>query len=201
MTDASYFDALYADRDDPWDLASSDYERRKLELVLAALPRQRYGAAFEPGCAIGVTTRALADRCERLVAMDAAPAAVRRARQRVHGLDHVTVLLGRVPEDWPPELFELMMLSELLYYLDGPSRLAVADRVSETLAPGGDLVAVHWRHPFQEAPVNGDQVHAELADRLVAAGLETLTSHVEEDFRLDCYRMPAGPGVRAGGTG
>ena len=162
MTDAGYFDKLYASSDDPCDLASSPYEQRKLALLMDCLPHQRYAHAFEPGCAIGVTTSALSRRCDRVTAMDAAAAAVRLARERLHGRHNVAVLDGHVPADWPDGAFDLIVLSELLYYLDEASRRGVAERSIETLLPCGDLVAVHWRHPFTEAHATGDEVHAEL---------------------------------------
>ena len=59
MTPA-YFDQLYAVDDDPWQLATSDYEQAKYARTLAALPRSRYGSALEVGCSIGVLTTQLA---------------------------------------------------------------------------------------------------------------------------------------------
>ncbi len=192
MTDAGYFDRLYADQDDPWDLSTSEYERRKLGLLMSSLPRSRYRNAFEPGCAIGVTSAALAQRCDRLTAMDSAEAAVRQATARLQPHANVSVIPGLIPEAWPDEPYDLIVLSELLYYLDEGARREVADRVVATLEPSGDLVMVHWRHPFAEAAITGDQVHAELTDRLHDAGLQLVTSHVEVDFRLEVLRSAAG---------
>jgi SAM-dependent methyltransferase len=188
MTEPGYFDRLYADQDDPWGLETSGYEQRKLGLLMTSLPREGYGNAFEPGCAIGVTTAALAGRCDRLTAMDCAPAAVHQARARLRAHSNVAVVQGCVPDTWPNETFDLIVLSELLYYLDDPARREVAERVVATLAPVGDLAVVHWRHPFAEAATTGDRVHAELADRLTPAGLKILTAHIEDDFRLEVFR-------------
>ncbi len=192
MTDPTYFDELHAARSDPWDLASSPYEQRKIQLLTGSLTRERYRRAFEPGCAIGVASLALAQRCDCLIAMDAADAAVRQARERTQGHENIVVKRGSIPADWPDDSFDLIVLSELLYYLDGEARRAVAARVVETLAPAGDLVAVHWRHPFAEAATTGDQVHTELAERLAASGVRVSSSHVEEDFRLDVFRRDPG---------
>jgi hypothetical protein len=52
--DAGYFSDRYAASADPWGLAERWYESRKYALSLALLPRERYRAAFEPGCSIGV---------------------------------------------------------------------------------------------------------------------------------------------------
>ena len=73
--DAGYFRDMYAASPDPYGLAERWYEARKYALSLALLPRERYGAAFEPGCSIGVLTALLAPRCDQ-------PARLRRGPGR-----------------------------------------------------------------------------------------------------------------------
>jgi SAM-dependent methyltransferase len=189
VTDATYFDRLYAASRDPWALASSDYERRKLSVLLACLPRARYGSAFEPGSAIGVTTAALAERCDRLLAMDCATAAVDEARRRVTA-SGVTITQGCIPVDWPSRRFDLLVLSELLYYLDDADRARVVDLVTASLCPGGDLIAVHWRAPFEEATTTGGLAHGELEERLTARGLQVRVRHEEPEFLLLVLHRP-----------
>ncbi|EPN67648.1 methyltransferase, partial [Pseudomonas syringae pv. actinidiae ICMP 19101] len=58
----SYFDELFRNNDDPWAFKQRWYERRKRALTLAALPRERYRAIFEPGCANGELSADLAER-------------------------------------------------------------------------------------------------------------------------------------------
>jgi SAM-dependent methyltransferase len=181
VTSHDYFEQLYADSADPWQLAERHYEQRKYDLTLAALPRARYGRAFEPGCSIGVLTGLLAGRCDELVATDPVARPLERARSTVDA-DHVTFAQGRVPDDWPEGTFDLIVLSELLYYLSTPERLEVRAAAVRSLAPQGHLVLVHWRHPFEIATCTGDEAHAEmrLGDDLVA-----VVEHVETDFRLE----------------
>jgi len=188
VTEPAYFDELYARVDDPWGLSTSDYEQRKYALTLAALPRPRYSRGFEPGCAIGVLTAGLAERCERLVSWDNAPRALEQARARVTS-DAVTFETGRVPKQWPQGSFDLVVISELLYFLSEADRGGVLVRTLESLEPGGHLMAVHWRHAFTEAPSSGDEVHAELAS---APGLERLVEHVEPDFLLGVWQRTGG---------
>ncbi|MEJ7628913.1 MAG: class I SAM-dependent methyltransferase [Nocardioidaceae bacterium] len=192
MTEPGYFDGLYAGKDDPWDLSGSPYERRKLDVLMASLPRPRYRDAFEPGCAIGVTTCALAKRCDRLLAMDGAASAVAQTRSRLAGVaPHVRVIQGRLPDDWPDGSFDLIVLSELLYYLDAASRRQIADRIRSTAAADADVMVVHWRHPFTEATTTGDQAHRELTAGLRDAGFRRLVHHVEDDFQLQVHRASA----------
>ena len=72
----AYFDEMYAGGDDPWQLSTRWYEQRKYAITLAMLPRRRYRHAFEPGCSIGTLTALLAQRCDRVTAVDVAEAAV-----------------------------------------------------------------------------------------------------------------------------
>ena len=78
----AYFDDLYLRDPDPWDFATSDYERDKYADSLAALGDRRFGRALEAGCSIGVFTQALARVARELVAVDVSAAAVAAARER-----------------------------------------------------------------------------------------------------------------------
>lgn len=181
---AGYFEAMYAADADPWGFDERWYERRKHALTVAALPRPRYRAAFEPGCSIGTLTELLAPRCERLLAVDVAERAVAAARARLAGAGHVDVRRMAVPDRWPDGPFDLVVLSEVGYYQDGPGLDRLLERAVAGLEPGGDLVAVHWRHPVADYPLSGDAVHARLADR---PGLTRTCRHVEADFLLEVH--------------
>ena len=183
MTEPGYFDDLYARTADPWGLSTSAYEARKYALTVAALPHERYQRCFEPGCAIGVLTALLATRCDELVAWDGAPRALEQARARVDE-PGVAFALGRVPASWPRGRFDLVVVSELLYFLGEADRAGVRDMVCESLLPDGHLVAVHWRHEFDEASTDGDAAHAELD---ATPGLTNVLHAVETDFRLDVW--------------
>ena len=78
---AAYFEELYARDPDPWDFATSEYEAAKYDATIAALA-PRYASALEVGCSIGVLTARLAERCERLLAIDVAEGALAHARER-----------------------------------------------------------------------------------------------------------------------
>ncbi len=180
----SYFDRMYEASPDPWGFTSRWYERRKYALTLAMLPRERYDHAFEPGCSIGVMTEQLASRCTRLLACDAAEAAVRSAARRTAGHPGVRVEQRVLPRDWPPGRFDLMVFSEILYYFGGDDLQRVLDRSVAALPPGGTLLAVHWRHPVPEYPRSGDDVNEVLGRQ---AGLSVLARHREPDFLAEAY--------------
>jgi SAM-dependent methyltransferase len=115
-----YFDELYRRDDDPWKLRKGWYEQRKRSLTLALLPRPHYRNAFEPGCANGELTAELATRCDVLLAADLNATAVRLARERVAAEPHVRLEQRTMPAQWPHEAgpFDLIVISELAYYLD-----------------------------------------------------------------------------------
>jgi trans-aconitate methyltransferase len=179
VTDRTYFDRMYEGSPDPWALAQRRYEQRKYELTVASLPRDRYARAFEPGCSVGLLTRLLTERCDEVVASDVVQRPLVLAARRA---PTATFRLGGVPDDWPPGRFDLVVLSELLYYLPVHERAATLARTKESLDPGGHLVAVHWRHPFDEAECDGDQAHAEIRDD---TDWTVVVQHVETDFRLE----------------
>lgn len=187
VTEPGYFERLYAESADPWQLSSSVYEARKYALTVAALPNPRYARAFEPGCAIGVLSTLLSARCDELLAWDGAASAVAQSRTR-SSPPAVVVERRLIPADWPLGSFDLVVLSELLYFLDRDERRRTLGQTVRSLRPGGHLVAVHWRHPFDEAPSDGDRVHNELRD---VPGMTHLVEHVERDFRLDVLEKPA----------
>ncbi|QHT57279.1 methyltransferase domain-containing protein [Cellulomonas sp. H30R-01] len=177
-----YFDATYARRDDPWGFEDRWYEERKRAVTLAALPDARYGRVLEVGCSIGVLTADLATRGDELLAVDVAPAAVARARERVASAAHVRVEVGDVAARVPDGPWDLVVLSEVGYYLSRADLLRTARALRASLAPGGTVVAVHWRHPVADYPLTGDEVHRVLRHAL---DLSPLVRHEEADFVLD----------------
>jgi len=186
-----YFDDLYDAHADPWGFQDRWYERRKRTLTLAALPLRRYRYAFEPGCSLGVLTAELAGRCDRILATDVAPAALAAAGERL--ADHEGVELRRwaLGQAWPPGPFDLVVLSEVLYYLDAELLGQVLIEATQALEPGGTLLAVHWRHPVSDYPLGGDRVHAEIAR---TTGLARIGRYADDDVLVECYqRVPPQP--------
>jgi SAM-dependent methyltransferase len=179
-----YFDDLYARDDDPWGIESGWYEERKRAVVLASLPRARYARAFEPGCAGGALSVGLAGRCDELVCRDPADRAVAATRARLADRPGTDVARGALPGDVPDGTFDLVVASEVVYYLDTGDRAAFWSAIEGLLRPDGHLLAVHWLREAPEYPVEGGAVHDELAGR---PGLARLVRHDEADFRLEVY--------------
>ncbi|WP_247650029.1 PIG-L family deacetylase [Clavibacter capsici] len=195
-TAAERFDAAYAKDEDPWRVTTRWYERRKRLATLAALPDERYGRALEIGCSIGVTTAGLAERVDDLLAVDVAPTAVERARARLADAPHVRVEVRDVGADWPAGAFDLVVMSEVGYYLDDDALDRVLAALPDALGAAGTLVACHWRHPEGDFRRSGDEVHARLA---AVPGLTRILRHEEDDFLLEVLSAdPRSVAVRTG---
>jgi 2-polyprenyl-3-methyl-5-hydroxy-6-metoxy-1,4-benzoquinol methylase len=178
--DPGYFERLYARDPDPWQFATSNYERDKYTATLAALPPRRFASGFEIGCSIGVLTRQLAERCDRLLGVDVSDIALEQARERCPGVLFANMDLR---SEWPPGQFDLVIFSEVLYYLglDGIGR--VARHTVQSLAPGGVVALVNWSGPTDGA-CTGDEAAA-LFIAETGSRLEPFFQSRAEKYRLD----------------
>ena len=179
-----YFEDLYASSRDPWNFETSDYEREKYRRTIDVLGDRRFRRALAAGASIGVLTAMLAGRCDELLAVDVSEKAVAAARDRLKGQAHVRVERRTLPEEMPAGPFDLILASEVLYYFTREEMLAMLYAFETMLAPGGVLLAVHWRRETRTYPLQGDEVH-----ELLAANTRlTLTQAVAEpDYRLDLF--------------
>ena len=182
----TYFDEMYAKDPDPWRFAQSAYERDKYEATLWALPRARYSNALEVGCSIGVLTRQLAPRCDALLSLDVAQAALDQARARCADQTQVRFEHRRVPGEWPEGRFDLILLSEVVYYLDRDDVRGLAGKVAGAAAPGADVVLVHWLGDTHY-PLSGDEATLLFVEAL--EGAVEFESRREADYRLDVLRV------------
>lgn len=183
----SYFDALYARSPDPWAFETSAYEDAKYAATLAALPQQHYRQVLEIGCSIGVLTARLAPRCDTLVAMDPAVRALERARERCRDIPHVAFRQGAVPANWPEGTFDLILLSEVIYYLAPADVVALAARVAGALARDGHVELVHWVRET-DYPLSGDAAANQFITALGDA-FRPLVQQRTPDYRLDLLAL------------
>jgi SAM-dependent methyltransferase len=193
----SYFDRMYAGAEDPWQLSTRWYEQRKYAITMALLPDRRYAHAFEPGCSIGALTAMLARRCDHVTAVDVADAAIRAADARLREAgcrDQVTLQRASLDEAWPPGPFDLLVLSEVGYYLDRDSLANVLRRECARLRSGATIVAAHWRHAVADYPLTGDAAHAVIA---ATPGLTPLGCYRDRDVVIEVFDTGDGRSVAA----
>ncbi|QOW24426.1 class I SAM-dependent methyltransferase [Lysobacter sp. H23M47] len=157
-TPLAYFDEMHRS-DDPWGFRSRWYEERKRNLLLAMLPARRYQRGWEVGCSTGELSARLAERCDRLLASDGSDAAVALAAHRLQAHANAEVMRLTQPEEWPPGRFDLIVFSEVGYFLGHDELRRTVARFAGSLAGSGVLIAGHWRRSFAEATMTGDEVH------------------------------------------
>lgn len=181
---AAHFDSLFADNAEPWGFWSRWFAQRKRALTLACLPSPRYQSGYEPGCANGELSAALAGRCECLLVSDGSDHAVALARKRLKAFTNVAVAKAWVPAGWPGQTFDLIMLSEFLFYVTLSVPDGIAAQVLATLSLVGTVLASRWRHPVPHSEISGDEAHEHLTRCLK---LPTLRRALEPDMRLDVW--------------
>ncbi len=159
---AADFEARYRSDPDPWGYVSSRYEQEKYAATLAACGPGRFASALELGGSIGVFSEALAPRCQSLTTIDGARTAVSAARGRLASHPQVEIILGAIPQDIPRRDYDLVLASEILYYLSPTDLDATLEVLGELLISGCRLVAVHWRPAGPERPFSAHAVHARL---------------------------------------
>ena len=189
----SYWEAVFS-IPDPWDY-DSPYEAGKYNRTLDLLPAGPISAALELACAEGHFTRLLAPRVSRLTAADISDRALGRAAERCRDFPAIAYRRLDLEDDPLPAGLNLIVCSEVLYYLADEATLRrVAERLRNALAPGGHLLMTHaflltdefgrtgfdWDHPFGAATIA----------RVFAAtpGLVTERALATALYRVDRFR-------------
>lgn len=206
MSQTPDFDALYRSDPDPFAVGSSWYERRKIAVVLASLARREYALAWDAAAGTGHLALELSARCRHVVATDASAVAVASMSQPAPtvgsgeavddppvrawapGTGRLTVRQSALPA-LPAEAraADLVIVSEVLYYLPGPARAATVQMLAGLDA---EIVTVHWRHHPEDAHLSGEDCTREVDVALTGAGYLRAVLHEDRDFVLSTH-LPA----------
>ena len=181
-----YFEEMFACNPDPWEFETSPYEFAKFDASIAALGQRRYAQALEVGCATGVLTQRLAPQCASIAAIDVSQTALMRARQRNADMPHVHFNEMIFPRETPDGRFDLIVLSEVVYYWNDMDIATAGAWIAAHLNPGGDILLVHWIGDT-DYPQSGDN-----AVRLMRAALPNVSvmrADRTDKYRLDLWRM------------
>ncbi|MGE0370746.1 MAG: SAM-dependent methyltransferase [Gammaproteobacteria bacterium] len=184
--DAGHFDRLYQSNPDPWGFRTSAYEQAKYAATLSALGDGKFRSGLEVGCSIGVLTRLLAPRCEQMMGIDIVEAPLREARAWCADMPHVRFERMQVPGTWPAGRFDLIVLSEVLYFLSSDDIGRCADRVRSCLLPRASVVLVNWLGQTDD-PTPG-MAAAEQFIRATDGALVPALRTWDEGYRLDLLR-------------
>lgn len=178
------FEARYRAAADPWQAGTSAYEQHKRERTLAACGDGPFASACDLGSGTGHLSQELAARSEALLALDGAPSAVAATAARLADHPGAEARKADLPGELPVGPFDLVVASEVLYYLSAAELTDVLGWLESALAPEGRLVAVHWTG---EAPDLGQDAHAVHAALLAHPALQALAPTHDDPagYRLD----------------
>lgn len=176
--------ALYAETDDPWGFRTSAYEQAKFAATRAVLSRPAYASALELGCGNGELARHIAPLCRRYTGIDAVETALEAARRAVPDGRLVQAFL---PCAFPPGDYDLILLSEVLYFLDRPGLAAVAQEIAAR-CPAAEVLAVTWLGPSGN-PLQGPEALEAFADAMVPA-FRRLPVLSQSRYRIDRFLAP-----------
>ena len=127
-------------------------------------------------------TQRLASLCDHVHALDFSTTAATRARKRCASLPHVTVECASIRDVLPSAVTDLLVLSEIGYYLPLAEWTALARSMIEPLRPGTTVLAAHWLGYSKDHTLSGDEVHAAL---LAMPSLTVEYAERHPTFRLD----------------
>jgi 2-polyprenyl-3-methyl-5-hydroxy-6-metoxy-1,4-benzoquinol methylase len=187
-TDATsplFFDRKYRRNADPWNFATSEYEKARYATILRVLNGRRYSRGFEPGCSIGVLSAQLATQCDRLECIDISPAAISMARERCRNLANTTFSCVSVLDFASPGPFDLIVFSEIGYYFNAETLSALAQRLVSRLSSDGVLLAEHWLDASEDHVLSGQRVHEILSN---TPALRHQHGEIHPHFQLDRWR-------------
>ena len=140
----AHFDALFAASADPWRYDDEPYERDRFRRTVDALSSRRYRAALELGCANGALTQQLATLCDALLATDISPQALAAARGRLRDTPGVTIEQRAMPAEMPDGMFDLIVASDMLYYLGLDGIVALMAAIDARATPDARILLASY---------------------------------------------------------
>ena len=179
-----HLQALYAGGDDPWGFRTSAYEQAKYQATRAALAQSAYASALELGCGNGEFARHIAPLCANYTGVDAVASVLDAARCAVPGGRFVQAFL---PCKLPGGPHDLILLSEVLYFLDLPGIAALGGQIARRW-PAAEVVTVNWLGPSGN-PLQGATSLIAFAKALRPAFTTNLVSRTP-DYRIDRFGAP-----------
>jgi len=177
-----YFDNMYARSQDPWNFTTSAYEREKYQQTLRALSGKNFGNAIEIGCSIGVLTGQLATVCSAILGVDISEQPIMVARERLEDVPGARFEVLTIPQEFPDEKFDLIVISEVAYYLSREDLVLTRELVYNALPTAGTLCLVHWRPQIDGCVFNGDEVNAYFME---LEGLKQSFQLINDRYRID----------------
>ncbi len=190
LYDRGHFEMLFATQPDPWR-NTSPYQQTKHEQILELIPPIGIKQALELGCAEGHFTSQLASRVGSLLAADISQIALDRATERCAGVQNVRFVRLDVAKDPLPDLYQLIVCSEVLSYINGREALqAVARKIAKALKPNGYLLTAHSNLVADEPDRSGFNWDLPFGAKAIGELLAgTCSFRLVKELRTPLYRI------------
>lgn len=152
-----------------------------------------FPSGLEIGCAEGVFTEVLADRCESLLVLDVSPRALARTQNRRNWSDRVQFGAFDLQHDPIPGTYDLIVVAGVLEYFSRPPTLyKIREKLAGALRANGILLIETTRaHPVVEASwwgrrlIRGRWMNAVIADH---PSLAVISSTATESYCMTLCR-------------
>ena len=171
----------------PGTTVASEYERVKYDATLSACGPGPFESALELGGSIGVFSARLAERCETLTTIDFSPTAVAAAREQLGRLAPRPRDRRRDPGAIAAGRHDLVVASEILYYLDD-------DALRETLERAPRAADRRWADGRGALATAGTRAPADRGRRARAAAGTAMAARdlrsQHPDYLLDVLERP-----------
>lgn len=164
--DVAGFELKFRGNIDPWNYRHSRFERQKRKILIQACGCAKRGRGLELACANGETTRELSRLCLKLTAIDGSPTALAEAQRRNGDIQGLKFVRASLPDEMPRGSFDLIVVSEIAYYLNANDLRRLARSLPDALTPGGRVVVLHHRRRFPDAAQHSGRAHQMLCTLL-----------------------------------
>jgi 2-polyprenyl-3-methyl-5-hydroxy-6-metoxy-1,4-benzoquinol methylase len=136
------FNRLYQLQFDPYETSTSASEIRKRAVILELISEQKFECALDVGCGLGHLTRKLASVCRQVSGIDFSMEAIAQARKFSRDDPQVSFQVADIRQLAGSRQYDLIVCSEVLYYLQSKELDAAMQRLSELALPEGRLILV-----------------------------------------------------------
>jgi SAM-dependent methyltransferase len=159
------FEHVFQSNADPWRTFSDHDEALKRAAIVRAIGAMPIGRVLELGAGNGSNSVAIAGRALWLDATEGTNSGVGLISRVLADHRRARVLRLVLPARFPRPVYDVVVIAELLYYLQPRDMNAVARAVGRALRLGGRLVLAHHRIDFHDFAQHAAGLH----DRFLGA--------------------------------
>lgn len=197
---AAAFEEMFTESTDPWKYETDALEQKRFALQTALLDKVRedqpFASGLEIGCAEGLFTEVMADRCTSLLVLDLSPTALARTRERRRWSNAVRFKEFDLRDGAIPGQFDLIVIAGVLEYLTKRKTFVeVRNKLCAALRPEGYLLVESTRNNrvTEEAWFGKTMIRGKWANWFIAQhpSLETVSEVLTEKFAITLLRKSA----------